>query len=589
MDRRPRNRLALVSLCCASIVASHGWTREPPPGSFAYVLQADRLADARTAAVARLARSRRDWIILDADGDGETPWSKDELTRIRHERAGRKVLAYLSIGEAENYRSYWRPAWRRSPPPFLMEENEDWPGNYRVKFWMPTWQAIILRQVDRVMAQGFDGLYLDKVDVFEAFEYDRERRDWIDHRINRATGRSYRADMAAWVRRVAERARRHAPGALIVPQNGSQLLDERSYRKLIDGIGVEDLYTDGERKQDRDDTKEREGRLKSLVASGKAVLCVDYSKQPAWRRYAALRAWGQGYSFLTTDRELTRIGKSLEHFGYLGPGYHNRTKRFTPRDEMRDDDWSDPREIKRSWEAALVRIPGRSKGKMIRTTMGVLSEGRVRVPDGKWPTVVYLHGCAGVWPGTYRRIDWLAANGFAVVAPVSLARRKYPRSCDVRQHRGGLYRPTLRMRQLDAAYAIAHAKQLRWVDPQNVFLMGLSQGGITTATLRTDDPATRVNARVVEGWTCHAGWEEYRGINAPPEEPVLTLVGARDPWFQHRWNRGDCGVFLDKTNGSRSVVFRSPPLRDRHELLEAAEARQIVLDFLNRYRKRTMP
>ncbi len=262
-------------------------------------------------------------------------------------------------------------------------------------------------------------------------------------------------------------------------------------------------------------------------------------------------------------------------------GFHNRSRQFTNPQEMSQSDWSDPSEIKRTWNAALVRIPDAHSG-LIKFSMHKMEE--INIPqEKKYPTVIYLHGCSGVWKGTYQRIDFLAKNGFAVIAPLSFARKKYPKSCDVKKHQGGLYRPTLKMRQYDAGYAIAQAKKLSWVDSKNIFLMGLSQGGITTATFNSKDPAASVNARVVEGWTCHAGWEEYRGIKAPADEPVLTLVGENDPWFRKHWNRGDCGEFLNKTNGSKSIVYKTGRLRNRHELLEEKQVQQVVLKFLRKH------
>ena len=169
-----------------------------------------------------------------------------------------------------------------------------------------------------------------------------------------------------------------------------------------------------------------------------------------------------------------------------GTGLHNSTKAFTPSSEMKRSDWSDPAELEKTWQAARVRIP-KPGGSYISTTMKELASGSQTIA-GTWPTVIYLHGCSGVWSGTYTRINFLARNGYAVIAPVSFARKKYPRSCNPEKHQGGLYRPTLYMRQNDAGYAIAKAKALPWVDDDNVFLMGLSQGGITTATFFLDKP-----------------------------------------------------------------------------------------------------
>ena len=259
------------------------------------------------------------------------------------------------------------------------------------------------------------------------------------------------------------------------------------------------------------------------------------------------------------------------------PGLSNSSKIFTDPQDMREMDWSDPAEMDRSWRAALVRMP-HPDGGSTRATVTDLKD--MPAAEQRLPTVIYLHGCSGVWYGTHDRMTFLADNGFLVIAPISLAREKYPLSCDEETHQGGLYRPTLRTRQHDAGHTIERARGLPLVDPDNIFLVGLSEGGLTTATFQPANPQQAVKARVVEGWTCHAGWPEYKSIGATEQEPVLTLVGADDPWFQNEWTRGECTPFIDETNGSRSIVYREPPLASLHELLDEPEPRQEVLQFL---------
>ena len=263
-------------------------------------------------------------------------------------------------------------------------------------------------------------------------------------------------------------------------------------------------------------------------------------------------------------------------------GLNNETKAFTPPSEMQPSDWSDPAEIARTWRAALVRIPSPGGGYL---SMDMDTAERATLPHpGPWPTVIYLHGCDGLWQGTHTRIGFLATHGYAAIAPVSFARQKYPQSCDTDHYRGGLYRPTLQMRHHDASHAIATAKSLPWVDADQVFLMGLSEGGLTTATFVATSPDRAVRARIVEGWTCHAAdWPEYAGLNAPETEPVLTLVGIRDPWFQDDRTRGDYTPFISPTNGSRSVVYETGVLSTQHELLESKTVRDTVLTFLRRH------
>ena len=126
-------------------------------------------------------------------------------------------------------------------------------------------------------------------------------------------------------------------------------------------------------------------------------------------------------------------------------GLDNSTKAFTSPADMRGSDWSDPAEMERAWQAALVRVPDPDGGFLSTTIAGLREDDGA--PSGVWPTVIYMHGCSGIWPGTLTRLNLLARNGYAVIAPASFARLKYPRSCRTETHEGGLYRPVLTIRK----------------------------------------------------------------------------------------------------------------------------------------------
>jgi dienelactone hydrolase len=260
-------------------------------------------------------------------------------------------------------------------------------------------------------------------------------------------------------------------------------------------------------------------------------------------------------------------------------GLHNSTKVFSAPADLSWQDWDDPDELDRTWHAALVRIPD-GCGQSTKITTHDL-EQQPNPNDRKLPTVIYLHGCSGVWPGTHRRIKFLADNGFLVIAPVSLARETYPRSCNVETHEGGLFRGTLVLRKNDAGHAIEMARTIPIVDTENIILMGFSEGGLATTTFEAQNEQQQVRARISEGWTCHTPWPEDRGVNAPETEPLLTLLAERDPWHQNNWTKGDCSPFLDAQNGSKSIIYRNNDLADQHGLLEFERPRQDVLDFLN--------
>jgi uncharacterized protein (TIGR01370 family) len=201
---------------------------DSPPASFAYVLQAEELTSSRAETIEQLTQCNREWIILDAVYSIGSPWAPGELDTIRKGQPGRKIVAYISIGEAEDYRPYWRREWGRNgkltpaAPAWLGAENPDWEGNYLVKYWDLEWQSIMLAAVDDAMNRGFDGVYLDIVDGFEAFEQDGN--EFIDDRLNPETSQSYRRDMVDWVKTIASRARLYHPGALVIPRTVHSLL-----------------------------------------------------------------------------------------------------------------------------------------------------------------------------------------------------------------------------------------------------------------------------------------------------------------------------------------------------------------------------
>jgi len=284
------------------------------PTSLAYLLQADARSSTSAQAVQTLAASGRDWIVMDASFDGTTTWSPSDITAIRQGKVGRKVIAYLSIGEAEDYRSYWQPQWVRknkptaSAPSWLGPVNPDWKGNYRVKYWQPAWQAIILAAADNIMAQGFDGLYLDIVDGFEFYE--QNGRKFIDNRVNPETSQSYRRDMVDWVKTLAAHVRATKPDAIVIPQNGVQLLENSDLLAVIDAVGVEDLFTNGKKLQAKDDLNYTLVFLASATAASKPVFVVEYPANAKLRQTVKQSAHADGFIWLLTDRDLTTLGES---------------------------------------------------------------------------------------------------------------------------------------------------------------------------------------------------------------------------------------------------------------------------------------
>ena len=115
--------------------------------------------------------SNYDMVLIDLFFNEESLTMTDITTlKTKANGATRLVLCYLSIGEAEDYRYYWDGLDKN----LLYNENPDWPGNFLVKYWEPTWKEVIYGNdqsyVKKIINAGFDGAYLDIIEAYEYFE-----------------------------------------------------------------------------------------------------------------------------------------------------------------------------------------------------------------------------------------------------------------------------------------------------------------------------------------------------------------------------------------------------------------------------------
>jgi len=106
--------------------------------------------------------------------DQELTPSDIQSLKMKKNGGFRLIIAYMSIGEAEDYRYYWQNDWKTNKPSWLEKENLNWPGNYKVRYWDNNWQNIIFGNdnsyLKKIIDSGFDGVYLDIIDAFKYFE-----------------------------------------------------------------------------------------------------------------------------------------------------------------------------------------------------------------------------------------------------------------------------------------------------------------------------------------------------------------------------------------------------------------------------------
>jgi cysteinyl-tRNA synthetase, unknown class len=247
----------------------------------------------------RIGDTAFDLAVVTLSTTGNSP---DVIPALKNSPGGPKiVLCYMSIGQSENYRWYWQPEWEKNPPPWLDEPDGVWAGDHWVRYWDPEWQRIIYgtpeSYLDRILALGFDGVYLDRVDAY-----------WYYQDQGRETAAR---EMVDFILDFTEYARKKHPGFGVFPQNAEELgILYPDFMDAMTGIGVEDLYYGYPRDHEPSPsewTAEREGILDQWVADGKLVLTIDYTARPVQIADAYIRSHAHGYIPYVTDRSLGRL------------------------------------------------------------------------------------------------------------------------------------------------------------------------------------------------------------------------------------------------------------------------------------------
>ncbi len=143
--------------------------------NFLYLLNNSKNYSSKQDFISTVSQTNYDLLIMDLFFDDKI-FTAEEIEQLKSKQNGGKrlLICYMSIGEAEDYRYYWQNSWSNNPPEWLLDENPDWEGNYKVKYWQKEWQDIIFGNdesyLKKIIDAGFDGVYLDIIDAYEYFE-----------------------------------------------------------------------------------------------------------------------------------------------------------------------------------------------------------------------------------------------------------------------------------------------------------------------------------------------------------------------------------------------------------------------------------
>jgi cysteinyl-tRNA synthetase len=193
--------------------------------------------------VQEIAASTYDMAVLDfiPSEQENTDYPMAEVIGQLHGAAHPKlVLAYIDVGEAEDYRTYWQPGWRVGNPDWIAGDDPDgWEGNYPVAYWHEAWREIWLEQdgmLNQLLDAGFDGVYLDWVEAYsDENVIDLAERDGVDPVT----------EMIRWVGDISAVVKGRCEGCVVIGQNAAELAERDDYLAAIDAIAQEQVWFDG--------------------------------------------------------------------------------------------------------------------------------------------------------------------------------------------------------------------------------------------------------------------------------------------------------------------------------------------------------
>ena len=269
----------------------------PPSGNRPAWLEAEswvyQLSGYPNEQLAEIAAADFDVAVIDLARDGyEGYFTAAEITTVKE--SGKYVLAYFEIGAIENY----RPEWDAVPADLMLGAVGGWPDEQYVKYWDERWWPIVQGRLDKALAAGFDGAYLDMVVTYEE--------------IPATAAGTNRADLAqkmvALIGRISAYAKAINPDFKVLPQNSPELHEVAGYLTAVDGLGMEELFflaTDIP--CDESWCAENRDNAAVIRAAGKLVLAVDYATEAANIASAHQQARAAGFVPYVSIRNLDEI------------------------------------------------------------------------------------------------------------------------------------------------------------------------------------------------------------------------------------------------------------------------------------------
>ena len=226
--------------------------------------------------IAQIERSTYDMVVMEpiiTEANNRDFPIAEVVSRFHNSSHPKLVIAYIDIGQAEEFRTYWQNGWDVGNPEWIVGKDPDGWDTYTVAYWYDEWHHIWLGEdgyLQAILDAGFDGIYLDWVEAYS---------DEKVIAMAEKQGLDPREEIIWWVNDLAEFCRDQKPDCIVIGQNAAELAADDDeylgdeYLRIVDAIAQEQTWFDGAANNDppgdcplprTDDDIETEAYVESL-------------------------------------------------------------------------------------------------------------------------------------------------------------------------------------------------------------------------------------------------------------------------------------------------------------------------------------
>ncbi|QKJ24267.1 hypothetical protein [Poseidonibacter lekithochrous] len=243
-------------------------------------------------------------------------------------------------------------------------------------------------------------------------------------------------------------------------------------------------------------------------------------------------------------------------------------------------------DFSKTYKSAFIGIP-KGFGGLEEDYFGTLKKFKKLYPNfkakNKIPTVLFMHGSAGLNKGVKYR-EWIVKEAkFIFFAPNSFIVKNRPTYETPTKLAN--YEKVHKFRQAEIHYNLEKLQKISFIDINNIFLMGNSEGGLAAASFK----GREFKGRIITAYSCeNSYYSKNFEIGANKDEPFLNIIGTHDQYFANEAKatedhevQGHCTKALMKHKNAKVIILP----QTKHDITTNIYVKDDIINFLKFWSK----